>query len=55
MGSGTGADENLEIVFWWLDGESKTSIEDDLDDYLERRTARRRRRPRPGRRGTEPA
>jgi hypothetical protein len=51
MASGTGGDESLEIVFWWLDGESKRSIEEDLDDHLEPRTTRRR--PWPRRRGSD--
>ena len=51
MASGTGGDKSLEIVFWWLDSESKRSIVEDLDEHLEPRTARRRRLPWPGRRG----
>lgn len=50
MASGAGEDESLEIVFWWLDGDSLESIEDELDVYLEHTTARRRRLPWPGRR-----
>ena len=45
-----GDDEALEIVFWWLDSENDTSIEDELDAYLEPKPPRRRRLPWPGRR-----
>ena len=53
-------DEELEIVFWWMGGDSQHAIEDGLDDYLldaypydtaaRRPAARRRRLPWPGRR-----
>lgn len=44
-------DEELEIVFWWMGGDSEHPIEDGLDDYLTQPplAARRRRLPWPGR------
>ena len=39
----TSADEELEIVFWWMGGDSEHPIEDGLDSYLSTaRPARRR-------------
>jgi hypothetical protein len=37
------ADEELEIVFWWMGGDSEHPIEDELDSYLAHRPTRRRR------------
>ncbi|HZZ96875.1 MAG TPA: hypothetical protein VFE19_07670 [Jatrophihabitantaceae bacterium] len=47
-----GEDEQLEIVFLWMGGDSQHPIEDGLDDYLDQEPAsdRRRRLPWPGRR-----
>lgn len=49
-------DEELEIVFLWMGGDSDHPIEDGLDDYLTepRSAARRRRLPLPVRRGIPP-
>jgi len=55
MASGADGDENLEIVFWWLDGDNSASIEEELAAQLESRTGRRRRLPWPGRRNRTPA
>jgi hypothetical protein len=48
-GRGTMAakDEELEIVFWWMGGDSEQRIEDELEDFLTdtRPTGRRRRLP----------
>lgn len=54
MANGTGGDESLEIVFWWLDGEGGASIEDELHSHPESRARRRRRLPWPGRRTRTP-
>jgi len=44
-------DEELEIVFLWMGGDSDHPIEDGLDDYLsEQQPPARRRRPPRGRR-----
>lgn len=37
-------DEQLEIVFWWMGGDSSHPIENGLDDYLEQTKLVRRRR-----------
>jgi hypothetical protein len=36
------ADEELEIVFWWMGGDSDHPIESELDSYLAARPSRRR-------------
>jgi hypothetical protein len=41
---------NLEIVFWWFGDDASSSIEDELDGYLEPEPRRRRRAPLPRRR-----
>jgi hypothetical protein len=46
-----GADEELEIAFWWFGGDSHHRIEDGLEDFLDQRgRARRRSRTFPGHR-----
>lgn len=50
-------DEQLEILFGWIGGDSQHGIEAGLDEYLDHRplAARRRRLPWPGRRDAHPA